>query len=117
MSALSPKLRSVSFGTAGTGIAFWCPGCNQAHAIRTDGPGGEYNRAQWKWDGNAESPTVSPSILVRTPWSESIEPGDDPAQWQDEVCHSFVRAGQIQFLSDCTHALSGKTVPLPDWPE
>lgn len=45
-----------------------------------------------------------------------MEPGDDPAQWRDEVCHSFVRAGKIEFLGDCTHALKGQTVPLPDWP-
>lgn len=24
--------------------------------------------------------------------------------------------GNIEFLADCTHALAGKTVPLPDWP-
>lgn len=33
------------------------------------------------------------------------------------VCHSFIRDGQIQFLSDCTHALAGQTVPLPAWPD
>ncbi|MCZ4340562.1 hypothetical protein O4H52_03015 [Sphingomonadaceae bacterium G21617-S1] len=32
------------------------------------------------------------------------------------VCHSFVRNGQIEFLSDCTHALAGQTVPLPPFP-
>ena len=31
------------------------------------------------------------------------------------VCHSFVVNGQIQFLPDCTHALAGQTVPIPDW--
>ena len=33
-------------------------------------------------------------------------------------CHSFIQNGQWQFLSDCAHALAGKTVPmepLPDW--
>jgi hypothetical protein len=34
----------------------------------------------------------------------------------DLVCHSFVTDGKIQFLSDCTHALAGQTVALPDWP-
>lgn len=32
-------------------------------------------------------------------------------------CHSFVRAGMIEFLSDCTHALRGQTVSIPDWPD
>jgi hypothetical protein len=26
------------------------------------------------------------------------------------VCHVFVKAGEIQYLSDCTHELAGKTV-------
>ena len=29
------------------------------------------------------------------------------------VCHSFVRAGQIEFLGDCTHEFAGQTVPMP----
>lgn len=30
------------------------------------------------------------------------------------VCHSFVRNGKIEFLSDCSHHLAGKIVPLED---
>lgn len=30
------------------------------------------------------------------------------------VCHSFVRDGRIEFLSDCTHALAGQTVELSE---
>jgi hypothetical protein len=108
MAALSAKLRSVGFGAAGDGIAFWCPGCNEAHAIRTEGEGGQFNQAQWQWDGNVDAPTISPSILVRANFS--------PEDGGPDVCHSFVRAGQIEFLGDCTHALKGQTVPLPDWP-
>ena len=33
------------------------------------------------------------------------------------VCHSFVTDGRIQFLADCTHALAGQTVDLPEWPK
>ena len=32
------------------------------------------------------------------------------------ACHTFVTDGRIQFLGDCTHALAGQTVDLPDWP-
>ena len=32
------------------------------------------------------------------------------------VCHHFIRDGKIQFLGDCTHALRGQTVDLPDIP-
>jgi len=45
-----------------------------------------------------ELPTISPSVLV------TYEP--------KRICHSFVRDGKIQFLSDCTHALSGQTIDL-----
>jgi hypothetical protein len=42
-------------------------------------------------------------------------PGD--ASFQCFRCHSFVRAGRIEFLNDSTHALAGKTVDLPDLPD
>lgn len=107
MAALSAKLRSVENGH----IAFWCPGCDHAHVIAVEGP------KAWQWDRNVDAPTFSPSILIRVEWSKTpLEPGDNPAEWQDEVCHSFVRAGVIEFLGDCTHALRGQHVPLPDWP-
>lgn len=106
MSALSSKLRSIGFGTAGTGIAFWCPGCDKAHRVRTDGPGGMFNQGKWEWDGNIEAPTINPSIKVQTTFIGA-----------SVICHSFVKAGQIQFLGDCTHKLAGQTVPLPDWPK
>jgi hypothetical protein len=121
MSALSSKLRS----TEDNGLMFWCPGCNDAHRIQHgDGTG-----PRWGWNGNAEMPTFTPSVLVRTghyvPGHEHKEtcwctynaehPGD-PAPFLCAVCHSFVTDGQIQFLGDCTHALAGQTVPLPDYP-
>lgn len=79
-----------------------CPGCGGAHRIIVEklaDPSGPL----WEWDGNLDAPTVSPSILVRG---------------ARHVCHSFLRAGRWQFLSDCTHELAGQTVamkPLPDW--
>lgn len=80
---------------------FLCPGCKLVHGVNTKQPG----MPKWEFDGNLESPTFSPSILVRYNWGPEQMP---------VVCHSFVRAGQIQFLSDCTHELSGQTVSLPD---
>lgn len=56
------------------------------------------------------SPTFEPSILVTCRWMAS------DSEMKDDVCHSFVRDGRIQFLGDCTHELAGKTVDLPDWP-
>ena len=61
--------------------------------------------------------SFKPSVLVKTgravdPTLPEPEPGDPP-----EVCHSFVTDGRIQFLNDCTHALAGQTVDLPDMKE
>lgn len=107
MAALSKKLRSLAGGKGAPdwrGIGFWCPGCEGVHTIKTS-PGG------WTFDGNVEVPTFSPSILVTYAGADAGQKDAPPAR-----CHSFVRAGNIEFLSDCSHALAGKTVPLPDWP-
>lgn len=108
MAELSRKLRSVE----GNGLMFRCPGCGVPHRIQYGpGPG-----LRWQWNGDAERPTFTPSVLVR--WKE---PSDDPALFADEahdiakVCHSFVVDGHIQFLGDCTHALAGQTVEIPDF--
>lgn len=40
----------------------------------------------------------------------------DPPAWGS--CHSFLRSGRWEFLSDSAHRLAGQTVdmvPLPDW--
>lgn len=79
---------------------FFCPGCEMYHRIQHGAGAGP----RWTWNGNAEKPTFSPSILVRFSWgSPSV----------DKVCHSFVTDGRIQFLGDCTHALAGQTIDLP----
>lgn len=103
-------------------LAFNCPGCGEGHVIAVgDGPG-----PRWGFNGDYDRPTFTPSILVR---SGHYLPGHKPGDgcWctycdEDEAdgepgfsckqCHSFVTNGQIQFLSDCSHALAGQTVPL-----
>lgn len=94
-------------------VLFYCPGCRCHHGPRVEGVN------PWQWNGSLESPTFSPSILVRgtVPITdneharimagEKIEP-------KPLVCHSFVREGRIEFLSDCTHELAGQTVEIPD---
>lgn len=120
MSALSKILREAE----GSGLLFWCPGCDGAHGIR-HGEGG------WGWNGNAEKPTFSPSILVKTTrftqngqadfdaWHAAGHPVRNGAPFESApvVCHSFVTDGRIQFLSDCTHELAGQTVDLPEFPQ
>ncbi|NMZ72988.1 hypothetical protein HBO32_07745 [Pseudomonas nitroreducens] len=82
-------------------LFFLCPGCSMLHGVRV-GPGSQHPR--WDWNGDVNKPTFSPSILVTYWWGE---------QREDRRCHSFVRDGRIEFLSDCTHALAGQTVDLP----
>jgi hypothetical protein len=110
MGAISSKLRNAEGGE----LIFWCPGCDGAHSVRVgDGPG-----PRWTWNGSADRPTFTPSILVRyehwVPPASAENPDPGPQTKRAEVCHSFVTDGQIQFLDDCTHALAGQTVPLPD---
>jgi len=87
---------------------FRCPACNTSHAVST-APGG------WGFNGDGNRPTFTPSVLV----THEAKPGAGPGfeEWRTaRACHSFVTDGRIQFLADCTHALAGQTVDLPDWP-
>ena len=84
------------------GHIVFCPGCKSGHLFTTepflrDGKPGPV----WSFNGDVMRPTFAPSMLVNASRPESR-------------CHSFVRDGQIQFLSDCWHGLKGQTVPLPD---
>lgn len=132
---ISPILRR-----AGDLLIFKCPGCKANHGVRIralsapeddHGPG-------WAWNDNAERPTFSPSVVVRSyryphPFEPDTNPehaeiraafkrpGNEGHEWMMShpkwrtVCHSFVRDGQIEFLADCTHGLAGQTVPLLPW--
>ncbi|EHU3214712.1 anaerobic dehydrogenase [Acinetobacter baumannii] len=73
-----------------------CPGCKCWHPLHV----GPQHKIRWNFDGNIEKPTFSPSLMVNA--GESSQ------------CHSFIRNGQIQFLSDCHHSLAGQTVDLPE---
>jgi len=72
-----------------------CPGCDDIHVLDT----------RWSFSGDLERPTFHPSLLVYA------DPESIPSRHR---CHSFIRDGRIQFLSDCEHSLAGKTVDLPE---
>lgn len=76
---------------------FWCPGCEEAHA---------YTVPRWTRTGTDDAPTFSPSLLMRYGKHAGAK-----------LCHLFLRDGQLRFLADCTHALAGQTVPLPEPPK
>lgn len=82
-------------------LLMYCPGCKLAHGIYPKSVAGSGPR--WEFDGNYERPTFSPSLLVR--WNY----GSDKVERR---CHSFIKSGQWQFLSDCTHELAGQTVDM-----
>ena len=110
MGTLSKKLRSFA-GDGKKGIAHWCPGCESAHSIWTENAAG---RPVWTWDGNVDAPTTTPSVRIFTPARAAT--ADRPAKPEKTRCHYFLKAGKIEYCGDCEHALSGKTVDLPDFP-
>lgn len=67
--------------------------------------------ARWTWDNNVEAPTFRPSMVVST-----AAYVDDGAVIPEERCHYYLSAGKLLFLDDCTHALRGQTVDLPELP-
>jgi hypothetical protein len=110
-----------------TGWMIFCPACQSGHLFES-GPrpnGG----SGWTFNGNYEKPTFNPSMLICTVRMPQFPPGetdyardpdgkyllDEQGRIQgarDWVCHSFVRDGQIQFLSDCTHEYANQTLDL-----
>lgn len=105
--------------TGSRSAMFWCPGCAEVHGVTVDR--GNAAGPQWGWNGSLSSPTFTPSIQIKTGhytgggcWCEydKAHP-DDKSGFTCGICHSFVRDGRIEFLSDCTHALAGTTVDIP----
>jgi hypothetical protein len=81
------------------GIMWLCPGCGEYHSVPTEG-----HQASWKFDGNMDKPTLSPSVRVR---GGSSSP--------DYCCHFFIRKGIAEFCGDCSHDNAGKKMEvLPD---
>jgi hypothetical protein len=78
---------------------FWCIGCREHHRITTQSS--NPNGARWTWNGDKVKPTISPSIHCLPVPEIGVK-----------RCHSFIRDGQIQYLTDCEHHLAGQTVPL-----
>jgi hypothetical protein len=90
-------------GTPHTILQFECPGCKYEHAIPVTT--GMKESQAWLWNGDADKPTLQPSLLVNVGGSNPTVP----------ICHSFVTEGKIQFLGDSQHELAGQTVEIPDW--
>jgi hypothetical protein len=74
-------------------IFYKCPGCGYEHC---------FSPKVHQFNGDLFNPTVSPSLLLNNPQNY-------------HTCHSFVKNGMIEFLSDCWHHLAGQTVELPGY--
>lgn len=107
MGQVSAVLRNVTGG-----YSHWCPGCRGAHVI----PTGEPYQTRWRFDGNVDRPTFSPSVKI-TYCGKDAGQERDGGRAPSACCHYFIRAGQIEFCGDSTHELAGKTVTLPALPE
>ncbi len=124
-----PKVVSCEEDGVRTGYMIMCPACGNGHLFNTV-PNGK--RPVWQFNGDVDKPTFRASMLVKSVDMPKVDPATDDypkgpdgkylldakgriAGTKDTVCHSFVTDGKIQFLGDCTHALAGKTVDLPDW--
>ena len=92
-----PKLLSLNKDT----VSMYCSGCDALHTVpvNTTAPNA------WTFNGDVESPTLAPSLLVNSPNANTEH---------SQRCHSFIRNGQWQYLNDCTHELAGETVDMDD---
>lgn len=91
------------YGRKSTSMWFCCPGCDDVHQIPIKAEAGI------TWDFDPATVTVSPSI--------ACDYGPLGYGGQPRRCHSFIRSGRIEYLTDCTHALAGQTVELPPIPD
>lgn len=102
------------------GLKFLCPGCTgdgsfkRIHMIHVAitgevESGHTVGAPHWSFNGDFDRPTFQPSVLASHP----IEDEDDKVVGL-YTCHSFVTDGRIQYLGDCSHALKGQTVDLPE---
>lgn len=68
---------------------FECPACKIMHGFNDS----------WHWNGDVNSPTVSPSILVTYPDGSNR-------------CHLFIENGFLKFQQDCDHEMRGQIVEM-----
>lgn len=86
----------------------YCPACERGHRFIVECE--EDPNHKWEFNGNRDdTPTFTPSLLV--------ESGPMRLGGPNHICHSYLTAGVWNFLSDCTHDMAGKKVPMVDFPE
>lgn len=117
---MSKKLHPVTL-KSGSGVSFWCPGCNCHHSVPVTGDN------CWDLSGTSDAPTLSPSLSTTsghyTPgwkgpdcWCTYNATTTPKVPFECSKCHLLLTNGMLIYLSDTTHALKGKTIPLPEFP-
>lgn len=109
MGQVSAKLRRST-----SGFLHWCPACGELHALPDS----------WTFNGNVDRPAFTPSFKHTGKRSVVDEKGDWTGEWHrdergeplDWCCHYILTDGILNFCADCTHGMSGQSVPLPDLP-
>lgn len=80
-----------------------CPACGFEHKFCVDPEGtGRHHTDVWKFNGDYDRPTFSPSMFANRYGNEPHHPR----------CHSHVENGRWRFLKDCTHDMAGQTVDM-----
>lgn len=105
---MKAMVRSINdHGVHYKALMFVCPGCAADDTNSTGLHMLPVNSTEkspaWDWDGNLEAPTLSPSVLTHG--------------HTGKICHSFLKAGVFQFLTDSTHPFAGQSIPMPDLPD
>lgn len=92
----------------GESYSYICLGCDQTHLVYVQ-PCDRKNIHVWKFNGDIETPTLSPSVVFEIKFAIPEKP--------NIKCHHFIRDGKIQYLNDCTHKYAGQIIDIPDWQE
>lgn len=113
------KAKLIHIDAIETRLTWYCPGCKSDHGVPVPP-----NSRAWQWNESLNAPTLSPSVLVTSGhyitghtgecWCSYKAEDGTPAPFGCIRCHCFVRDGRIEFLSDCSHELAGKTVEMRD---
>jgi len=77
----------------------FCPGCKDTHVL-------PWKRGGWTFNGDTLKPTFMPSFRL---YQDSVKGSG--------LCHFILTDGVINFCTDSTHPLAGKSVPLPEFPD
>jgi hypothetical protein len=114
------KLHRLVDANGPVGWCHYCPGCRQTHCFNVEQPTRSYPEfgyaggLKWSFNGNEERPSFSPSMHIQAGGWKRPDGSEVPKR---TLCHYVLTDGMINFCADSAHELTGKTVPLPDYPE